>query len=151
MRVPAKNALSFARFCVAERPVCYLRGQPQPSGVEAVQVTGKTFSFEIDFLQIEVKELAELVQENTARDKAVKLMAMNGQVAFPLILPYILLVDRYAHQVRHNFRESVIVVTFYPHHFNLVPRIGEFPDVPQELPLLFGKPPEVQVTEDVAQ
>src|SRR5258708_37517254 len=77
-------------------------------------------------------------------------LAINGQVAFPLILPYVLLVDRYAQQVRHYFREPVIVVAFHPHHFNLMPWVGELPDVSQKLPMLFSEPAEVQVTEDVA-
>lgn len=151
MRVSTENALSLALFCVAERALSYLRRKAQPSCVETVKVAGKPFVFGIDLLQPQENELAEVCDFEIPDGKAVKLVAMNGQVPPARIMPFIFLVNLHADQVRHDFRQAVVVVAFDPDHFNVIFRIGELADVAEKLPVLFGKPAEIQVGKDVAK
>src|SRR5258707_8996519 len=78
-------------------------------------------------------------------------MSVNGEMPFALIFPDILLVHGHAHQMRHDFRESVIVIAFHPDHFNSMTRIRKLADVAQKLPMLFGQAAEIEVAENVAQ
>ena len=151
MRVPAENALSFALFCVTERAVCYLGGQPKPSGIETVQVAGEAFFPQIKLLQIEIEELADLAQQKIVDHETVKLVAMDRQMALAGVFPDILLIHRHTHQVRHNLGESVIVIAFHPDNFNSVPRIRQLANVAQEFPVLFRQAAEVEVVENVTQ
>ena len=52
--------------------------------------------------------------------KAVKLMSMDGQMPLAGIIPRILLVNRNADQMRHHFRQAMIVVPLHPDHFHVV-------------------------------
>src|SRR5258708_12858642 len=66
-------------------------------------------------------------------------------------LPDILLVNRYANQMRHDFRQSMIVIALHPDHFNPMARIRKLADVPEKLPVLFRQAAKVEVAENVAQ
>lgn len=151
MRVPTKDALSLALFCVTERALSYLCGQTQPSGVETVQVAGKLFASGIQLLQLQIKKLSNPAEPVIVDGKAVKLMAVNCHMTLAIEFPRIMLIHRDPDQVRHEFRQPVIVVPFHPDNFNLVPGIGELADVAQEFPVLLGQSAEIQVGEDVAQ
>ena len=61
------------------------------------------------------------------------------------------LIHGHAHQVGHNFRESMVMISFHPHDLNLMSGVGELANVPQELPMLFCQAAEVQVGEDITQ
>jgi hypothetical protein len=149
--VSAKNALSLALFCMAERALCYLRSKAQPSCVETVKVAGKTFAAGIDLLQPEKDELSQARELEIPDGEAVKLVAVDRQVALAGIVPRVFLIDRDAHQVRHDFREAVVMIALDPDDFNLMPRVGELADEAEKLPVLAGEAAEVQVGEDIAQ
>src|SRR5260370_7371672 len=89
----------------------------------------------------------EAANQAVARHELVELMPVNSQVTDTCELPGILLIDADADQMRHDLRESVVVVAFYPNHFDFTLGIGEFQNVPQEFPLLFFQPPEIQFEE----
>src|SRR5258707_11541053 len=78
-------------------------------------------------------------------------MSVDGEVALSGKLPDILLVHGYAHQMRHNFGQSVIVIAFHPDDFNPMTRIRKLADIAQKLPMLFGQAAEIEVAENVAQ
>jgi hypothetical protein len=54
-------------------------------------------------LQLEKNQLANLAEKSVADGKPVKLMAVNSQMALAAVIPRILLINRHAHQVRHDF------------------------------------------------
>lgn len=120
MRVSAENALSFALFCVAERALCYLRRETQPSCVETVKVAGKPFALGIDSLQPQENQLRQPRQPQVPDAEAVKLVPMDGHVPLAAVVPCIFLVHRHTHQMRHNFRKPMVVVPFHPHDLNSV-------------------------------
>jgi hypothetical protein len=99
MRVSTKDSLSTGLFSVAERALCYLRRQAQPSCVETVKVAGKTFFPGIDFLKPEKNQLSKMGDAEILDGKAIELVPMNGQVFFPGVNPFILLEHPYAHQM----------------------------------------------------
>src|SRR5947208_630047 len=43
------------------------------------------------------------------------------------------------------------MVSFHPHDFNFMPGIRELADIRKKLPVLFGEPPEIEITEDVSE
>ena len=102
-------------------------------------------------MQLQKNELANLAQESVGHGKPVKLVAMDGEVAFAGVFPGIFLIDRHPHQVRHDFSKPVVVVSLDPDDLYTVAWIGEFADVPQELPVLLGKAAKIQVGKDIAQ
>jgi len=83
--------------------------------------------------------------------KTVKLVAVDGHVLFAGKFPFILLVHGNAHQVRHYFRQAVVMVAFHPHHFFFMFGIGKLADVPQKFPMVFGQAAEVEIGKDIAQ
>ncbi len=120
MRVSTENALSFALFCVAERALCYLRREAQPSCVETVKVAGKRFALRVDLLQPQKNQLPQPRQPQVPDAEAVKLVSMDGQMPLAGVIPRVFLVHRHSHQVRHDVREPMVVVSFHPHDLNAV-------------------------------
>jgi hypothetical protein len=149
--VTAENALSFARFCITERALCYLFGKTQPSCVKTVQVTGKPLVLGIQFLKLQKDELTDLAQEDVGRVKPVKLVAMDGQMAFAAVLPCVFLINGHADQVRHDLCQPVIVIALHPDDLSVMFGIGKFPDMPKEFPVFFGEAAEIQVSKDITQ
>src|SRR5258708_25773425 len=78
-------------------------------------------------------------------------MSVDREMALAGKFPDILLVNRYANQMRHDFRQSMIVIALHPDHFNPMARIRKLADVPEKLPLLFRQAAKVEVAENVAQ
>src|SRR5947207_14203046 len=76
---------------------------------------------------------------------------MNSKMANTIKLPRILLIDTNSHQMRHHPREPVVVIAFHPNHFNLTPRVRQFANVAQKLPVFFFQAAEIQVRKNVAQ
>lgn len=83
--------------------------------------------------------------------KAVKLMSVDCDVPLPGVHPFVLLVNAYAHQVRHDFCQPVVMIALNPDHFHVELGIGQLAYVAQELPVLFGEAAEIQVSEHVPQ
>lgn len=99
MRVSTKNALSIGLFSVAERALCYLRGQAQPSCVETVKVAGKPLLSGVNLLKPQKNKLSKMCNAKIPDGKAIKLVTMDSQVLFSGVNPFILLIHRDSHQV----------------------------------------------------
>ncbi len=67
------------------------------------------------------------------------------------ILPFVFLIHLYTHQVRHHIRQSLVVISFHPHHFNIAFRIGKLANISEKFPVLFGETSKIQVGENIAQ
>ena len=70
-----------------------------------------------------------VVEADILDDEVVELMTVYGNVAMALITPLILLVHANTDQVRHDFREAVVVIAFHPDYFDVALWIGKFADV----------------------
>jgi hypothetical protein len=151
MRVSTENALSFALFCVAERALCYLRRQAQPSCVETVKVAGKPLVTCINPLQPQENQLSQVRDLEVLDRKAVELMAMDGQVPLAGVVPFILLVHAHADQVRHDLGQSMIMVAFHPDHLHVVFGIRKLADISQKSPVLLGEAAKIEVGKNIAQ
>jgi hypothetical protein len=92
-----------------------------------------------------------MTQPQTVHLETVELVAVNGQVSQPGVLPRKVLVDLYSDQMRHHVGQTMVVVPFDPDYLDLTFGIGKFADVTQEAPVLFSETAEVQVREDIAQ
>ena len=92
-----------------------------------------------------------MTQPQTVHLETVELVAVNGQVSQPGVLPRKVLVDLYSDQMRHHVGQTMVVVPFDPDYLDLTFGIGEFADITEEAPVLFGETAEVQVGENIAQ
>src|SRR6202050_2206871 len=83
--------------------------------------------------------------------EAVELMAVDRDVAQSAVLPGVVLVDADADQVRHDVGQSVVMIAFDPHDFDVALGIRGLANVAEELPVVFGQAGEVEVGKDVTQ
>src|SRR6266851_2150368 len=90
-------------------------------------------------------------QHAIARHEAVKLMPVDRQMTQSAKFPGILLIDSDADQVRHDLRESVVVIAFYPNHFYVPLGIRKLANVSKELPMLFFQAAEIQVRKNITE
>src|SRR5215831_13441495 len=127
----AENSLRVPRSGMRQGPGCHLAREAQPHGVESLKKSHNSFLTKRDLLQ--------------------KLMTMNCQVANAAVMPLVFLVNLNSNQVRHNLRQSVVVVSFDPDHLDGALGIGEFAYVTEELPMLFLKPTKIQIAENITE
>ena len=105
----------------------------------------------IDLLQPQKHELSQARNFEIPDGKAVKLMSVNGQMPLARIVPRVLLVNRNADQMRHHFREAVIMIAFHPDHFHIVFGVGQLANESEKFPVFLGQPAEVQIGKHIAQ
>src|SRR5260370_4131991 len=119
MGMPAKDAVYPVMFRIGQRTRGDFGCEPQPCAIHAVEKAAELTGARIQPLQHQISPSAQPAQHSIVDNKAVELMSMYGQVAFSLELPEILLIHTHAHQVCHEMRESMVVIAFHPHHFNV--------------------------------
>src|SRR5579863_1308938 len=78
-------------------------------------------------------------------------MPMNRDVAQPAIVPGVVLVNPYSHQMRHDVGKAVVVVALDPHDFDVALGVRKFADIAEKLPMFFGQAGKIEIGEDVAQ
>ena len=100
---------------------------------------------------MQVERSPQLAEPHIINLKAIELMAVNCEVAQTGALPFIVLVNANAHQVRHNIRQPVIVIAFHPHDFDIAFGVRKLADVAEKLPVLFGEAGKVEVGKNIAQ
>src|SRR5581483_12450041 len=76
---------------------------------------------------------------------------MNRQMAFAVEVPLIFLVNPDSNQVRHNFCEPLVVVSFDPDNFNVALGIREFSYVRQKTPVFFREASKIQIAKNVPE
>ena len=118
--------------------------------VQTIEVSDKKH-FPIELLQLEEQELSQPAEDNIVDYKTVELVAMNRYVAHAHIVPGILLVDFDPDQVRHQFRQSLVVVPLDPDDLYASLRIRELADVGKKVPVLFFQAAKIQVGKDVTE
>ncbi len=117
MSVSAKYALRVAMLRMSESALRDFVGKAQPASVQPVEEADEGLAFMVDFLKMQIDELANPAEEEIIDNEAVELVSVNGEVANALILPHILPIDGDADQMRHQVRESLIVIAFDPNDF----------------------------------
>ncbi len=149
--MPAEHAVGMASSGVGERALCHLFTQSQPTCAETVEPAGEPLLFAIKPLRCFVKLFEEAAQQNVLVHEPIELVTMHCYVSLAAVLPHITFVDRHTHQVRHHFRQTVVVIPFHPHNPPALPGVGEPSDAGKEVPVLAFEPTEVEVREDVAE
>src|ERR1041385_1781202 len=84
-------------------------------------------------------------------EEAIELMTMHGEMANAVVLPFIFVVNANADQMRHHLRKAIIVIALYPHDFDVSFRIRQLSDVAEEAPVLFLKPPKIEIGKNIAE
>lgn len=151
MRVAAKNAVTIARAGIFQRTFGDLVRQAQPAGIHAIQKAREDLAVRIELLNAIEDLLPQPADEQIAADEAVKLVAMDGQMAFPGVLPHIALVNRHADQMRHQLGQAMIVIAFNPDHLHTPAWIGKLADVAEQLPVVAGQAAEIKIRKNITQ
>jgi hypothetical protein len=151
VRVAAEDAVGAVLARVVERSRRNLGRHAQPARVQPVNEPRDGLVLEVQLLQLEIERSAQPAEAKIVDLKAVELMAVNREVAQSVVLPGVLLVDADADQVRHNVGESVVVIAFHPHDFDVALGIGKLANVAEKLPVVFCEAREVEVGKNVAQ
>ena len=71
----------------------------------------------------------DVAQQTIADQKAIELVAMNRQVTDAVKIPFILLVDVDADQMRHHVGQTKIVIPLNPNHCDPAFRIRQLANV----------------------
>ena len=78
-------------------------------------------------------------------------MAMNSQMSLASVLPDVLLVHLYSHQVGEHIGQASIMVPLHPNHLDVALGVGKLADVGEELPVILPEAGKIQVAENIAQ
>ena len=151
VRMSTEYALALAHASIMDRAARNLVGQAQPARVHAIQKARKTLGAGIELLDLIEQLLAHSADQKIFADKAVELMAMHCEMAHARILPHIALIDRHANQMRHQVRQTAVMIAFHPYHFHMALGIGKFANVGEELPMLTGKTAKVEVGKNISE
>jgi hypothetical protein len=93
----------------------------------------------------------DVAQQTVADQEAIELMPVNRQMMDAVKIPFILLVDVNADQMRHHVGQTMIVIPLNPNHCDSTFRIRQLANVTEKLPVFFLKAAEIQVAENIAQ
>jgi hypothetical protein len=151
MRVATKDAVTMARAGILQRAFGNFVRQTKPACIHAIQKTREDLTVCIELLNAVKDLLPQPAEQQIAADKAVKLMAVNGQMPLAGVLPHVALIDGNADQVGHQLRQPVVVVALDPDDLHAAARVGELADVAEKLPVVAGQAPEVQIGKDIAE
>jgi len=151
MRMSAEDVIDVSRLGVRQGAVGHLLRKPQPARIQPIQAAGELLVLGIHFLDAAEEQFSGTAQKNIVERKAIELMPVDCQVALPVIGPHVALKNGNSYKVGHDVRQSLIVVAFDPHDFDLPLTIGELANVGEKLPVLAVQAAKVQVREDVAQ
>lgn len=153
VRMTAKHSLCPAPARMSDGTVRHFRCKPQPARVEAVNEPRQRLGLAIELLEQQEEWATENVRYPQAipGDERVELMAVNGNQFLSGVLPAVFLEYRHADQVRHQSRQSAVVVAFHPYDLDFALGIRQFADIGQKAPVVFREAPEVQVAKDVSQ
>lgn len=147
----AENALDCTEPGIVQGSGSDLLRQAQEFRVQPVEESRYWFGATLQFLHLLVNSNANTADQQVTAYPAIKLVAVDGQVAHTLEGPDIPLINRNAYKMRHHVGKSLIVIALDPDDLDLALRVGELANVGQELPVFSGKTAEIKVGEDVAQ
>ena len=105
----------------------------------------------VQLLNASVKQFADTADERIIGDETIKLVAVNREMTFALVLPDVALIDGDSDQVRHYVGETMIVIAFNPDDLNAALSIGELTNLREEEPVITVQTPKVEVGKDIAQ
>lgn len=123
----------------------------KPTGVDAIDETGESFAVAVKLLQSVEEALANAAEKFALAAEGVELVAMHGDVALAFVFPDVALVDRYADEVGHDLRKSLIVISFDPDDLYFALWVGELADAGEKFPMVAGETAEIEVAEDIAE
>ena len=102
MRVPAEDAVGTTLLRILQGAFGNLVAQAKPARAEAVEPARHVVLLAVELLRAVIEPLKEAAQQNVAVHKAIELVAVDGEVALAVVLPYVALVDGHTDQVRHK-------------------------------------------------
>jgi hypothetical protein len=147
----AENSLRFAMARIGQCSSRHFFRHTQPPRVQPVDQPRNRFALEINFLQLQIERSRPSAQPHPVHLESVELVSVNRDVPQPAITPRIVLIHAYTDQVRHDVRQSVVVISLDPDNFNFSLRIRQLADVAEKLPVFLRKSRKIQVGEDIAQ
>lgn len=151
VRVAAENSLCFVVLGEIDGAGGDFRRHAQPARVQAIDEARDGLVLEIEFLQLQIERRAQAAQAQIVDLESVELMAVDRDVAQAAVVPIVVLVDAHAYQMRHDIRQSVVVIALHPNDFYAALGVRQLANEAEKLPMIFGQACEVEVGKDVAQ
>src|SRR5271170_1672241 len=151
VRVAAENTAGVVLPRVVQSPGGDLRRHAQPARVQTVDKPRNGLALEIQLLQLEIQRSTQPAEAQVVHLKAVKLMAVNRDVALSGELPSVTLINSHAHQMRHDVGEPVVVIAFHPHDLDIALGIRQLADVAEKFPVVLGQAREIEVGKNIAE
>lgn len=151
MRVTAEDALAMSTAGILNRSAGDLVGKPQPASTHTIEKTREAFGLRVELLNLVKQLLAHAAYEQIFADEAIELVSMYRQVTLAGVLPHITLIDRHADHMRHQVRQSVIVIPFHPDHFHAALGVGKLADMREKFPMLAGQAAKIEIGEDITE
>jgi len=151
MRMSAEDPLRIVMLRVCDRSRRNFRRHPKPPRIEAVDHSRNRLAFEVHLLKLQIQRRPKSAEPQVVHLESIKLMAVNRHMPQSAVHPAICLIHTHAHQMGHDVRQSVVMVSFHPHHFNAAFRIRELADESQEFPVFFFQAGKIEVGKNVAQ
>jgi hypothetical protein len=115
----AENAVGFVLACILQSSRGHFRRHAEPARVQAVNEPHDGLALEVELLQLEVERSPEFAEPYIVDLETVELMTVDRDMPQSVVLPRVVLVDPDSNQVRHDVGESVVVIAFYPHDFDV--------------------------------
>lgn len=117
--MPAEHPVDVPSSRISNGAIHYAWRHASTACVQAVDEAGKALLGTVKFLNnVFVEEVAEANQERIALNKGIELVSMNSKMPLAHVFPNKTLVNRNANQVRHDFRQSKIMIAFNPYHLH---------------------------------
>jgi len=151
MGMAAEDAVEAVQIRVAQGAGGHFLCHTQPARVQAVDEAGYRLAFEVELLQLQIEQRSQVVQAKVVDYKAVELVAVNRYMAQAGVCPGVFLVNLYPNQMSHQIAQSLVVVSFHPHHFHCAFGIGQLADSAEEFPVVFRQSAKVEIGENIAQ
>ena len=104
------------------------------------------------FLDAEMEAAHRPVDDGVVfKDQFVELVPVYGKILFSCRCPDGLTVYRDSHEVRHDVRKTLVVISLDPNDVHVPLWIRKLPDIGEKVPVLLIETGEIQVAEDIAQ
>ncbi len=138
MSMAAENAVGFLQPSVKQRARRHFCRHAQPPRVQTVDEARNRFTLQIQALQLQVEQRAQVVQAKRVDDELVELMAVDRQMLPAIEIPGVFLIYADSNQMRHHVGEALVVIALDPYDLNVALGIREFADVSEKLPVFLG-------------
>jgi hypothetical protein len=144
----AKNIIDLHKFGVDKGSRGYFSGDLEPAFTFFLDVAATSFVLKIDQLDEVIEFVSQEADKSVINQEIVKLMAVDSQIFFVFILPFVTSINLGAGEYLEELSEISVVITPNPFDFS---GFGKLANQKQQLPVSFFQALEIKIFKDVTQ